>query len=53
MLFCILYLTLLKKLIHPFIIFLNPFFYILLDGIQFDPDVININIVIFLDYLGM
>ncbi len=31
---------------------LNPFLWFLLDGIQFDPNVININIAIFLHYLG-
>ncbi len=52
MLFDILYLILLKKLIEPFIVLLNPFLWFLLDGIQFEPDVISINIAIFLNYTG-
>ncbi len=50
MMFCILYLTLLKNLIQPFIILLNLFLWFLFDGIQFEPNVININIAIFLHY---
>ncbi len=52
MLFYILYLTPLKKLIQPLIVFLNPFLRFLLDGIEFEPDVININIAIIQHYLG-
>jgi hypothetical protein len=49
-LFCILNLSSLKEFIQPFIILLHLFFLLLFDGIQFDLNVTNIYIAIFLHY---
>jgi hypothetical protein len=50
MLLCILNMSSLKEFIKPLIVFLHPCFWLLFDGIQFDLNVINMYIVIFLHY---
>jgi hypothetical protein len=44
--------TPLKELVKPFMVLLNPLLWLLLDGIQFDPNVISINITILLQNQG-